>query len=174
MALQELLSRRLNHKEYEDPNMILIDGGRGQLKAVQKILKDLRREDLCLVSLAKDRIKDKGAYNAEAISSGERFYLPGRKNPVIFPSHSKALSVLLHLRNEAHRFAIESHRKQRDKFFLKGDLDSIKGLSPKVKSDLLKQFGSLSALKKIREKELAHLDFISKSLAKKIKQHFSS
>ena len=174
LALQELLSRRLNHKEYEDPDMILIDGGRGQLKAVQKILKDLGRENLSLVSLAKDRIQGKGAYHAETISSGERFYLPGRKNPVIFPSHSKALSVLLYLRDEAHRFAVKSHRKQRDKMFLKGDLDSIKGLSPKIKSDLLKQFGSLSHLKNISEKELFHLDFISKSLAKRIKQHFSS
>lgn len=119
MALQEVLSRRLKHKDYEKPNMILIDGGRGQLKAVEKILKDLKWKGISLVALAKDRIKDKGSYGEKPSSSGERFYLPNRKNPITFPSHSKALHTLLHLRDEAHRFAIQSHRKKRDKMFLK-------------------------------------------------------
>ena len=173
LALQEVLNRRLNHREQEEPEMILIDGGRGQLKAVQKILKDLGQK-IPLVSLAKDRIKDQGAYNSKTTSSGERFYLPGRKNPVIFPPQSKALHTLLHLRDEAHRFAIESHRKKRDKMFLKGNLDNIKGLGEKRKKALLKKFKSLETLKKLSETELAGLDFISKPLAKKIKQHFSS
>ena len=173
MALQEVLKRRLNQKEYEKPDMILIDGGRGQLQAVQKILKDLK-ETIPIVSLAKDRIKDHKSYDSKMTSSGERFYLPDRKNPVTFPSHSKALNILLHLRDEAHRFAIESHRKQRDKKFLKGNLDNIKGLGGKRKKALLKKFHSLEALKKLSERDLAGLDFIPKSLAKKIKQHFSS
>ena len=174
LALQEVLTRRLSHKEYENPNLILIDGGRGQLQAVRKILKNLNRQNLPLVSLAKDRIKDKGTYKSKTFSSGERFYLPGRKNPVLFPSHSKALQTLLYLRDEAHRFAIESHRKRRDKVFLEGDLDSIKGLSSKVKTALLKEVHSLEDLKKLSEKELASLDCISKPLAKRIRQYFSS
>ena len=174
LALQELMTRRLNHKEYEKPNMILIDGGKGQLRAVEKILKDLRWEGIPLVALAKDRVKDQGAYNSKITSSGERFYLPGRKNPVTFPSHSKALRVLLHLRDEAHRFAISAHRKKRDKMFLQGDLDAIKGLGQKSKIALLKKFDTLEDLKKLSEKELARLGFVSKALAKRIKQHFSS
>ena len=174
LALQELISRRLNHKEYEQPNMILIDGGRGQLQAVQKILKNLKKENIPLVSLAKDRIKVQVAHAEKLLSSGERFYLPNRKNPVIFPPHSKALHILLHLRDEAHRFAIASHRRRRDKMFLQGELDSIKGLNLKVKIKLLKHCGSLSSLKKMSEKELSGLSFISKNLAKKIRQHFSS
>ena len=118
LALQEVLSRRLKHKEYEDPHFILIDGGRGQLQAVWKILKDMGRKDIPVVSLAKDRVKNQSSYKPEVLSSGERFYLIGRKNPVVFPSHSKALPILLHLRDEAHRFALRLHRKQRDKNFL--------------------------------------------------------
>ena len=116
-ALQELIGRRLKHKEYKKPDMVLIDGGKGQLKAVEKILKDFKQK-IPLVSLAKDRIKDEKSYKKEIHSSGERFYLPGRKNPIRFPSHSKALQTLLFLRDESHRFAIESHRRKRDKSFL--------------------------------------------------------
>ena len=171
-ALKELLSRRLKHKEYKKPDLILIDGGKGQLKAVKKILTDLGRENWPIASLAKDRVKEKGSYSAQTKSTGERFYLPGRKNPVIFPSHSKALKILLHLRDEAHRFAISFHRKKRDKSFLKGDLDRIKGLSPQIKHKLLRHCGSIEGLKKMTEKELAGLSFISKPLARKIKQFF--
>ena len=169
-ALKEVLSRRLKHKEYKKPDLILIDGGKGQLKAVKKILTDLNKTDWSVVSLAKDRLKESENYAVQTKSTGERFYLPGRKNPVIFPAHSKALKILLHLRDEAHRFAISSHRKKRDKNFLKGDLDSIKGLSPQIKQKLLKHCGSIEGLKKMTEQELFGLSFISKALAKKIKQ----
>ena len=171
-ALKEVLSRRLKHKEYKKPDLILIDGGKGQLKAVKKILTDLGKKDWPLASLAKDRVKEKGSYGPQTKSTGERFYLPGRKNPVTFSSRSKALKILLHLRDESHRFAISSHRKKRDKMFLKGDLDFIKGLSFQKKQKLLKYCGSIENLKKMTEKELASLDFISKPLAKKIKQFF--
>ena len=172
LALKEVLSRRLKHKEYKEPDLILIDGGRGQLKAVKKILTDLKKEDWPLASLAKDRVKGERGYDSQTKSTGERFYLPGRKNPVLFPSHSKALKILLHLRDEAHRFAIASHRKKRAKMFLKGDLDSIKGLSFQIKQKLLKHCGSIKVLKNMTEKELAGLSFISKPLAKKLKQLF--
>ena len=172
LALKEVLSRRLKHKEYKNPNLILIDGGRGQLKAVKKILTEFGKEDWPVVSLAKDRVKEEGVYDSQTKSTGERFYLFGRKNPVVFSPHSKSLKILLHLRDEAHRFAITSHRKKRDKMFLKGDLDSIKGLSPQIKQKLLKHCGSISALKNMTEKELAGLDFISKPLAKKLKRAF--
>ena len=172
LALKEVLSRRLKHTEYKKPDLILVDGGKGQLKAVKKILTDLGKENWQVAGLAKDRLKGTGNYSAQVKSTGERFYLPGRKNPVTFPSHSKALKILLHLRDEAHRFANSSHRKKRDKMFLKGDLDSIKGLSLPIKQKLLKYCGSIEDLKKMTEKELAGLSFISKPLAKKIKQYF--
>ena len=76
----------------------------------------------------------------------------------------------MHLRDEAHRFAITSHRKKRDKMFLKGDLDSIKGLSDKIKQKLLKHCGSIEHLKNMSETELSGLSFISKTLAQRIKE----
>ena len=125
MALQEVLSRRFGHKEYKLPDMILIDGGKGQLKAVEKVLANLGRKNISLVSLAKNRTQAE-SYKAKITSSGERFYLPGRKNPVLFPSHSGALKALLFLRDEAHRFAISAHRRKRDKLFLKENTDTVK------------------------------------------------
>jgi len=145
LALQEVLSRRLKHTEWKSPDLILIDGGRGQLKVVKSLLESYGKKDWSVISLAKDRLKkvkkedltvkknDKlskkkasGKTAAPALkknknfsSTGERFFLPGRKNPIVFPSQSKALKILLHLRDEAHRFAIQSHRKKRDKNFLK-------------------------------------------------------
>ena len=106
-------------------------------------------------------------------SSGERFYLPGRKNPVRFHSSSAAFRLLLYLRDESHRFAIESHRKKRDKTFLKGSLDSISKLGPKRKQALLKHFGSLETLKKATEEEIVKVKGISRALAKKIKLQLS-
>ena len=170
LALQEVLSRRLTHKEWDNPDLILIDGGRGQLSAVKSILDSMGKKEWAVVGLAKDRIKGKNRKRVEIYSTGERFFLPGRKNPVLFPNHSKALKILLQLRDEAHRFAIQSHRKKREKTFFKSDLDSIKGLGKKTKEKLLKKGIGLKKIKSMTEKELARLNFISPSLAKRIKQ----
>ena len=172
-SLQEVLERRLKHTEYDDPHLILIDGGRGQLRAVQKTLESLSREDIPIVSLAKDRIKENATYSSSISSSGERFYLVGRKNPVSFSPSSKAFHLLLHLRDEAHRFAIESHRAKRDKEFLVGDLDKIKGLGLKGKKRLLNHFGSLESLAKASKEEILSVPFISKNLAHEIILYFS-
>ena len=177
-SLQEILERRLKHTEYDEPHLILIDGGKGQLKAVQKILKDLNRNEIPIVSLAKDRVQDlyskTSKYGSSVTSSGERFYLVGRKNPVVFSSGSKSLNLLLQLRDEAHRFAIENHKKRRDKEFLVGDLDSLKGLGVKRKKDLLSHFKSIDKLKHASEEEIAKVPSISKSLAAKIKKHLKA
>ena len=175
-ALQEVLVRRLKHTEYELPHLILIDGGRGQLRAAVKALEKIGLNHLPVVSLAKDRVKFSKKQNSrskEVTSSGERFYLPGRKNPVRFQSSSLAFRLLLYLRDESHRFAIESHRKKRGKTFLQGSLDSISKLGPKRKQALLKHFGSLETLKKATEEEIVKVKGISQALAKKIKLHLS-
>ena len=172
-SLQEVLERRLKHTEYENPHLILIDGGRGQLHAVQKIMESLNRQDIPIVSLAKDRIKEKVKYSSSISSSGERFYLVGRKNPVSFLPSSKAFHLLLHLRDEAHRFAIESHRKKREKTFLLGDLDEIKGLGVKRKKRLLDHFRSLESLAQASEKEISSIPFVSQKVAREIRLYFS-
>jgi excinuclease ABC subunit C len=117
-AMKEVLERRLKHTEYEDPDLILVDGGKGQLSAVMKILKEMDRESLPLVSIAKSRTK--GEFDdLEINKTEERFYLPGRQNPVIFKEASEAFQILVQLRDEAHRFAISFQRQLRDKKFMK-------------------------------------------------------
>lgn len=129
-SMKEVLSRRLSHTEYQEPQLILIDGGKGQLSKVKEALKELKREDLPVVGLAKSR--EKGSYeNADLVRTLERFYLPGRLNPVVFKPHSEALRILTHLRDEAHRFAITHHRRLREKKTLEGVFDGVPGLGPK-------------------------------------------
>ena len=171
-ALKEVLTRRLKNEDMKRPDLLMIDGGKGQLSAAFQILKDLNEEDLPLVSLAKSRVKDKDFSKKKVKISEERFFIVGRKNPVQFPSSSKAGSLLLFLRDEAHRFAITSHRKKREKLFLKGDLDEIKGLGLKTKKKLLEAFGSVENIKKARIKDLEKQ--VSKKLAGKIYKHLSS
>ena len=190
-SLREVLTRRLLHTEYEDPHLLIIDGGKGQLRAAQKVLENIGRQDIPIVSLAKDRplhptkipetaslpqdnSQSQEKQNIQQIpppSTGERFYLPGRKNPVLFKA-SPAFHLLLHIRDEAHRFALETHRKKRDRQFLSGDLDQIPGLGPKRKQNLLKKFGSQEKIKQASEKELASTPSISPALARDIKKHF--
>ncbi|MGI9549244.1 MAG: excinuclease ABC subunit UvrC [Bdellovibrionales bacterium] len=172
-SLKEVLERRLKHTEYEDPDFILVDGGRGQLGVVHRVLKDLNRAEIPLVSLAKDRVQS-DIKSSSLVSSGERFYLVGRKNPVSFSSSSPAFSLLLQIRDEAHRFAITAHRRKRDRDFLVGDLDQIKGLGFKTKQKLFDHFKSLESLKRATEQELLDLPFLSEKLAHQIKLYFSN
>ena len=79
MALQEVLSRRLKHKEYKDPDLILIDGGKGQLQVVQKILKDFGKKDWPVVSLAKDRVREEKNDSSQIKSTGSDFICPDAK-----------------------------------------------------------------------------------------------
>ncbi len=117
LSMKEVLERRLKHTEYDDPDLILIDGGKGQLNAVFKILKTMDKQNLPLVSLAKARTK--GEFDdLEVKRTEERFYLPNRQNPVIFKEASEAFQILVQLRNEAHRFAITFQRQRRDKKFM--------------------------------------------------------
>ena len=172
LCLKESLKRSLINRKAPAPDMILIDGGRGQLSAGQRVLKELNLK-IPLVAIAKDRVC-KGALKTKIRSSGERFFLPGRKNPLRFPSTSKALALLLHLRDEAHRTALKSHRKKQERDFLKSRLDSVKGLGPKGKAALLKKFGGLEQIKTKNTEELAKTPLISKALAGRIKERLSA
>ena len=184
-SLKEVLTRRLLHTEYEDPHLLIIDGGKGQLRAGEKVLQSIGRGDIPLVSLAKDRplsseggsasrsgdgdSRSRTGGDVASRSAGERFYLPGRKNPVTFKS-SPAFHLLLHIRDEAHRFALKNHRQKRDKQLFSGVLDQISGLGPKRKRDLLRKFGSVEGIKRAEERQLASLPSVSPALARKIKE----
>lgn len=166
-AMKEVLTRRFQHTEYDDPDLIVVDGGKGQLKMAIEALKEIGRDDIAVVGMAKARVK--GSFqDKEVEGSEERFFLPGRQNPVTFARHAEALNILVQLRDEAHRFAISFHRKLRQNRSLESALDEIKGLGPKRKQDLLKEFGSVAALRDASVEELLKVKGLSRLLAERI------
>src|SRR5690606_30032116 len=126
-SMKEVLSRRLNHDEWDDPQLILIDGGKGQLNVVAQVLKDLGRSDLPVASLAKART-ERDFEKQEVATTQERFFLPGQSNYITFRENSEAYKILTNIRDEAHRFAITYHRKLRENSMLESVLDAIPGL----------------------------------------------
>lgn len=167
-SMKEVLMRRFQHQEYDDPQLIVVDGGKGQLKLALEALKESGRSDVPLVALAKARVK--GEFDEQEVSSSqERVFLPGRQNPVTFRSNSKALAILTHLRDEAHRFAISFHRKLREDRSLSSVLDELQGVGPEKKKVLLKAFGSVDMLRQASIKEIAELPGFGERLAEKIK-----
>ena len=113
-SLREVLTRRLKHTEMDDPDLIVVDGGKGQLKQALWALKETGREDLTVVAMAKAR--SASDFKApEVVSTEERFFIPGLKNAFVFASNSQALKILVRLRDEAHRFAISYHRRLSEK-----------------------------------------------------------
>ena len=165
-ALMEVLSRRLDHEEWEPPDLIVVDGGKGQLNAAVKVLKDVGWS-IPVVGLAKERVKKD--FKAESLEkTRERFYLPKRQNPVFFPEKSEAFKILVSLRNEAHDFAIRFHRKKLGEQSLWSQLDQVKGLGPTLTKALLHRFGSVQKIKKASVVELCELSGISQKLASEI------
>ncbi len=163
-ALKEVLTRRLKHEEWEEPDLMVIDGGKGQLNTVLKVLETLGKSYLSTVGLAKQRTRS-DFRDQEVEKSRERFYLPGRQNPVTFTEGSEAFKILVGLRDEAHRFAITFHRKQREKQSLESRLDQINGLGPVLTKRLLRHFDSVASLKRASMDELCKVRGVSKRLA---------
>lgn len=163
-SMKEVLERRFGHTEYEDPQVIVVDGGKGQLSMAVKALKEVGREDIPVVGMAKARTK--GDFeDADVKTTSERFFLPGRTNPVTFTRQSQAENILVHLRDEAHRFAITYHRKLRDKRIMTSELDSIPGLGEKRRTKLLKHFGSVDAIRVANQDEISSLAGFNKAIA---------
>ncbi|MCB9072228.1 MAG: excinuclease ABC subunit UvrC [Bdellovibrionaceae bacterium] len=115
-SMKEVLLRRLQHEEWDEPDLIVVDGGRGQLKFAMRALEALGKEHIPIVGLAKERTRS-SFKDEEVEKTVERFYLPNRQNPVVFSSSTEAFRILVSLRDEAHRFAITYHRLLRDKDF---------------------------------------------------------
>lgn len=166
-ALMEVVTRRLGHEEWEEPDLMVIDGGKGQLNAVVKVLKDLGKSYIPVVGLAKERTK-RNFQGEQVEKSAERFYLPGRQNPVTFAEGSEAFKILVGLRDEAHRFAISFHRKLRDDKSFSSQLDQIKGLGPTLVKRLLTNFDSVSKMKEASVAELCEVQGVTEKLANTI------
>ena len=166
-SMTEVLSRRFTHKEYEDPQLIVIDGGKGQLNVATKILEQIGRSDIPVVGLAKARTQ--GEFdNPDVFSTEERFFLPGRANPVIFKTNTEAFHILVGIRDEAHRFAITYHRKLREATSIESELDLVIGLGEKRKKDLLRAFPSVDAIKAANVDEIAEIKGFNRVLAERI------
>ena len=133
-AIRQAVSRRYRRRleELGDmPDLILIDGGRGQLNSAMEALSELEVEETPLVSLAKRE---------------EEIYLPDRPEPLRLPSHDPGLQLLQRVRDEAHRFAVSRHRRRRSSAALRGRLDDLDGVGPGRRKALLKEFGSFTAV----------------------------
>ncbi len=166
-SMYEVLSRRFKHKEYDDPDLVVIDGGKGQLSQAMKILEEIGRQDIPVVGLAKART-ERDFQSAEVSSTEERFFLPGRQNPLTFRSNSEALHILVGIRDEAHRFAITYHRKLRENTSLESELDMVIGLGEKRKRELLIKFKSVEDIRVADAEQIAELKGFNLVLAERI------
>lgn len=157
-SMREVVYRRYSKlKEFPEalPDLIIIDGGKGQLSSAKQILDELGLGHLNLVSLAK-RI--------------EEIFISNKTRPVIFPASSNSLYFFQRIRDEAHRFAVTYHRKLRGKSALESTLDEIPGLFTKNKKLLLEKYKSVQAISKLTLEELSLL--LSKAQAKKVFEFF--
>jgi excinuclease ABC subunit C len=173
-SMQEVLRRRLTRGIREDnlPDMILLDGGKGQLSSAEQVLAELGLEhELDLVSIAKSRVK-RNVRGHAVERSEERFFRPGRKNPITLRAGSAPLYMLERLRDEAHRFAITHHRRLRHKAGLESALEQIGGIGPKRRVKLLRHFGSVARIKKASLEELQQLEWLPQSAAQAVYVHF--
>ncbi len=168
-SLHEVLSRRLDRAQQEGifPDLILVDGGRGQLGILSELIATKGLSvPIEIASIAKAR-QEKVAGNA-TLRSQERFFRPGSQMPILFPSGSAALRMLQRLRDEAHRFAITYHRQKRKARLLGSQLEQIPGVGPKTRLELLRFFGSLRQLRAATIEELAAAPGIGVKSARRI------
>ncbi|MCL2760164.1 MAG: excinuclease ABC subunit UvrC [Desulfuromonadales bacterium] len=169
--LEEVFSRRFkegNSKE-EYPDLIIVDGGIGQLNALINVINNLNIAGIDLAGLAKSRV-ERDAKGIDVIKSDERVFLPGRKNPVVLKQNSPHLLLLARIRDEAHRFAITYHRSLRNEKTLRSVLDGIKEIGAARRKALLQKFGSVNSLKRADIDNIASIKGITAEIAEKIKK----
>ena len=169
-SLTEVLRRRLSRGQSEGdlPQMILIDGGKGQLGVLAQVIDELGLgKDIGIAGIAKSRIIA-NVRGKVVEKSEERFFIPGRKNPISLRSGSSVLYMLERLRDETHRFAITYHRKLRSKASLRSSLEDIPGVGPARRKALLRHFGSLKQIRAASLDELRGLSGLPGPLAVQI------
>ncbi len=137
------------------PDLILVDGGKGQLSAALKAMHEVGVDGLPTAAIAKKR---------------EELFLPGNPSPILLPASSDGLHLLQRIRDEAHRFAVSFHIRLRTKAGRRSILDEIPGIGPKRKRALYRQFGSLSRIREAGVEELASVKGMSKAAAMALKE----
>lgn len=145
------------------PDVLFIDGGKGQLRAARKALTELNINNVMIVGISKGPDRKPGM---------EKLIAENQEQPLNFPVGSGGLLLIQHIRDEAHRFAITGHRQRRGKLKKQSVLESIPGLGAKRRQILLKQFGGLQGVSQAGVDALGNIDGISKQLAQRIYEHF--
>ncbi|MEJ2047451.1 MAG: excinuclease ABC subunit UvrC, partial [Dehalococcoidia bacterium] len=161
--IHEVLSRRFKHLSdaasdawATRPDLVLIDGGKGQLNAARASMAQADDESIPVAGLAKEN---------------EEIFIPGQTKPITLSRRSPGLRLLERLRDEAHRFALGYHLKTRRKQSIASALDNVPGIGPKRKRALLRRFGKIQGIRDASTEELAATQGMNKSLAKKIKEY---
>jgi excinuclease ABC subunit C len=160
-AMNEVVARRFKRMATEPeteawasrPDLVIIDGGKGQLNAALDALRD-QAVDLPIVGLAKEN---------------EELFLPGQMHPIVLDRDSQALYLVQRVRDEAHRFAVSFHRERRQKSSIRSALDELPGVGPKRKKALIQTFGSVKRIREAPEEQIAAVDGIGPALARQIK-----
>ncbi|MBK7984204.1 MAG: excinuclease ABC subunit UvrC [Candidatus Competibacteraceae bacterium] len=165
-ALHQALARRYERAREEGarlPDIVFIDGGKGQLAQAGDVLQQLRRAGVIVIGVAKGAGRKPGL---------ETLYLFDKDRPIILPVDSAALHLVQQIRDEAHRFAITGHRRRRAKARTTSALDGILGIGPKRRQALLKQFGGLKQLSRAGIEDIAQIDGVNAELAQRIYDAF--
>jgi excinuclease ABC subunit C len=160
-AMREALSRRYTRIKREEgrlPDLLLVDGGKGQLAQAVAVLQELQLDEVPVVAVAKGSARRPGQ---------ETLHAPGRA-PLALDAGSKALALIQQVRDEAHRFAITGHRTRRGKARKGSVLDEIAGVGPKRRQRLIKEFGGLQGLSRAGVEDLARVAGIDRTLASAI------
>ena len=165
-AIRQVIGRRYRRSTMEDgklPDVLFIDGGRGQVRMAREALEEIQISGVTVVGIAKGPSRRPGT---------ESLFLPDVKTPIILPGDSAALHLIQQIRDEAHRFAIGGHRQQRAKTRSTSPLESIDGIGPKRRRHLLKQFGGLQGIARAGIDDLSNVHGISRELAQRIYNAF--
>lgn len=167
-AMEEVLTRRygrLKREEAPFPDLVVVDGGQGQLHVAERVFEELQITGVPLLAIAK---------GPERRPGDEELWLSGEEQPLRLDEHSPALHLLQQIRDEAHRFAVSGHRNRRAKGRRESSLDAIPGIGGKRKKALLHYFGGLKGIRSAGVEDLAKVEGISRGLAERIYAAFHS
>jgi len=168
--MQEVLLRRFQKavEEGDLPDLVIVDGGRGQMGIALKVFEELAITNVDLIALAKAR--KKSSLNGK--KQGEQIFNPHLHEPILLPASSSALLFLDKVRDEAHRFAITYHKKLRNREYYTSPLDEISGIGTVRKKALMKCFGSIEGIRNATTKQLIEIGKLPSKLANEVYNHF--
>jgi excinuclease ABC subunit C len=174
-SMYEVMKRRFENRE-NLPDLLMVDGGRGQVSMAVTVLRELKIGNLDVIGLAKGSApggNEGGLRQRPSMKEQDHVYLAGRKDPVYLIKYPAALFFLQRIRDEAHRFAITHHRRRMEKRDVRSLLDDIPGVGAAKKKALLRQFGDIDSIRRAGPEELQKVPGITDKLAEEILRHLN-